>query len=239
MTLYGEYAEHFEGSCSSSTCTTPASPNHPPETSTPCSCRSQCQCSEEEDGEQHSWTGDNLDDIAKLKRKGSNDTSPSSLERPFICKKCMTTFKRKYDLVQHTSAVHDKKRPYTCSKCASRFAHKGTLTKHVSFLTSSTTSTQSYESRFSSMAESLIILTLAQTSTCSSHLFSPIYTVSHGASRSKTVFLLPMFNKIFRKRQFGKFTIPRLNAQYLSRPSKNITLTYLCLLFLLLSRFLL
>lgn len=63
----------------------------------------------------------------------SRESGEQYSKRPYGCHVCSTTFKRKYDLVQHVSAVHDKKRPYGCSKCQSRFAHKGTLTKHVSY----------------------------------------------------------------------------------------------------------
>lgn len=57
--------------------------------------------------------------------------TPLSNERPFRCELCLTEFKRKYDLVQHIAAVHEKRRPFRCTTCNSSFAHKGTLTKHV------------------------------------------------------------------------------------------------------------
>ena len=57
--------------------------------------------------------------------------TPVSNERPFRCELCLTEFKRKYDLVQHIAAVHEKRRPFRCTTCDSSFAHKGTLTKHV------------------------------------------------------------------------------------------------------------
>lgn len=47
------------------------------------------------------------------------------------CPFCESHFKRRYDLVQHISAVHEKRRPYACDSCDQAFAHKGTLSKHV------------------------------------------------------------------------------------------------------------
>lgn len=45
------------------------------------------------------------------------------------CDRCAMVFKRKYDLDQHTAAVHQKLRPHTCHVCRNSFAHKGTLSK--------------------------------------------------------------------------------------------------------------
>lgn len=47
------------------------------------------------------------------------------------CPHCSAHFKRKYDLLQHISAVHEKNRPFRCDACDTSFAHKGTLSKHV------------------------------------------------------------------------------------------------------------
>lgn len=57
--------------------------------------------------------------------------SASSRSKETPCHICGAMFKRKYDLLQHISAVHDKKRPFKCDTCDSSFAHKGTLSKHV------------------------------------------------------------------------------------------------------------
>lgn len=47
------------------------------------------------------------------------------------CPHCQAHFKRKYDLLQHISAVHEKNRPFRCDVCDAAFAHKGTLSKHI------------------------------------------------------------------------------------------------------------
>lgn len=47
------------------------------------------------------------------------------------CPHCRAYFKRKYDLLQHISAVHEKNRPFRCDICDTSFAHKGTLSKHI------------------------------------------------------------------------------------------------------------
>lgn len=47
------------------------------------------------------------------------------------CPHCPAYFKRKYDLLQHISAVHEKNRPFRCDSCDTSFAHKGTLSKHI------------------------------------------------------------------------------------------------------------
>lgn len=62
------------------------------------------------------------EDVERLAVRGRKETA---------CYICCALFKRKYDLLQHISAVHDKKRPYKCDTCDSSFAHKGTLSKHV------------------------------------------------------------------------------------------------------------
>lgn len=49
----------------------------------------------------------------------------------FTCSTCSTNFKRKYDLVQHINAVHEKLKPHLCTVCNQAFAHKGTLSKHI------------------------------------------------------------------------------------------------------------
>lgn len=59
------------------------------------------------------------------------DFQVDRVRKETVCHICRSSFKRKYDLLQHISAVHDKKRPYKCNNCDSSFAHKGTLSKHV------------------------------------------------------------------------------------------------------------
>lgn len=55
---------------------------------------------------------------------------PPSQASRFQCEECNSLFKRKYDLLQHVSAVHRKERPFKCTVCQTTFAHKGTLSKH-------------------------------------------------------------------------------------------------------------
>lgn len=67
-------------------------------------------------------------DVDQIRRPQSASTSTAQVT---VCKECDTTFKRRYDYVQHVSAVHQKNRPFPCSLCGQKFAHKGTCSKHM------------------------------------------------------------------------------------------------------------
>lgn len=59
-----------------------------------------------------------------------NHTPLTTQIKDSTCPVCASHFKRRYDLVQHISAVHEKRRPFPCTACDQAFAHKGTLSKH-------------------------------------------------------------------------------------------------------------
>lgn len=63
--------------------------------------------------------------------EGSNRHGIASGRREAPCPQCHVLFKRKYDLLQHISAVHEKNKPFKCDICDNSFGHKGTLSKHV------------------------------------------------------------------------------------------------------------
>lgn len=64
--------------------------------------------------------------ILNSQASDSNNLQKANL----TCSYCSRTFKRKYDLEHHISAVHVKDKPHRCSACGQSFGHSGTLTKH-------------------------------------------------------------------------------------------------------------
>lgn len=64
------------------------------------------------------------------KRRSNQHVLPESL-RKYPCTLCPSTFKRRYDLNQHVSAVHLKQQPFKCPECPKSFSHNGTMRKHV------------------------------------------------------------------------------------------------------------
>lgn len=71
--------------------------------------------------------------VEKSQRNGSayNSNAATSKRREVKCPVCNMSMKRKYYLMQHIAAVHDRKKPYKCHICKASFAHNGTLSKHI------------------------------------------------------------------------------------------------------------
>lgn len=55
----------------------------------------------------------------------------SSIDRPFLCSHCGTSFRKKSNLVKHIALVELKLRPYKCEICDAKFGQKSNLTTHI------------------------------------------------------------------------------------------------------------
>ncbi|RKO97427.1 hypothetical protein CXG81DRAFT_2499, partial [Caulochytrium protostelioides] len=50
--------------------------------------------------------------------------------RPFSCKQCTFSFRRKHDLDRHTRSLHTAVRSFICPKCQHPFARSDALRRH-------------------------------------------------------------------------------------------------------------
>ncbi|PXF45050.1 hypothetical protein BWQ96_05191 [Gracilariopsis chorda] len=55
----------------------------------------------------------------------------SDLSRPHACKMCLSTFRRRDNLMAHIRAQHKGQRPFECSVCGYRFIKKDHALKHL------------------------------------------------------------------------------------------------------------
>ncbi|PXF49294.1 hypothetical protein BWQ96_00868 [Gracilariopsis chorda] len=56
---------------------------------------------------------------------------PGDVSRPHACKMCLSTFRRRDNLMAHIRAQHKGERPFECSVCGYRFIKKDHAVKHL------------------------------------------------------------------------------------------------------------